>query len=352
MSHRAFIISAASITGILFLASFLSSTRTPSTQKVKADQAQIAITMNPASGTLSTDPQTINVIIQPVDEGNTISGIYLTFKASGTLKILDVSQPEPFPEGNTAIFSQITKDVSFDRARMSYVVTLPDDELPNAIKIQVIVSTHAVGAGRLTIDTSSLQIVGHIPGYIYGYDSVDSAQFNGSAPESGEKSVTLKVRFQGVSTLPLHQDTEVFIKTILTDAEGEDFEYEIPVKPIGQGIWMGNVPIDAPVGEGYTIRIKGAVHVQKKAPVMVSIENKENNIDLSNTTLLAGDIQGDDKKQDGVIDSIDISYIRSHLGSTTPEILKTADLNFDGVVDTQDYSLMISSLQQNKTDEN
>lgn len=351
MSNRALMISGAAITSMILFASFLSSNRVPAVQKVKADQTQINITMNPKTGTLIGNSQTVSIIVQPSEITNTISGLTMTLNASGILKILDVSKPATFPGGDTKIFSEITKKISADRAQLSYVVSLPDDQLPKAVKIDVVVTGGGSGVGSLTIDKNSLQIVGHIPGYKYSYQTVDSAQFTSMASGGNTKSLTLKVRFQGVNTTPLTHNSTVVIKASLTHVNGHVYEYEVPVIPIGSGVWMGGVPIDAPDSAGYTLRIKGALHIQKKVSTTVTIENKENTVDLSTITLFAGDIQGQGRNQDGVIDSLDVAYIRNHFGNANPQTLKSADLNFDGVIDTQDYSLLISSLEQSRKDE-
>lgn len=348
----------AAITTLLLLyASFRTTMNQSTIKKAKADGAKINIIMNPKIGTVSTDGQTINLIIQPEETVNTISGIHLTLKATGALSIVEMAKPETFPGGDSSIFSQIQKDVSADRARISYVVSLPDDKLPKAVKIQVKIAGYAAGAGTLYVDSGSLQIVGVVPGYKYEPGTIDSAELifseNGvkknlpkqEAKRNG-KNITLKIKMQGVSDRPLYQNTIVPVKvTLIHPTTHIEYEYQIPVISTGQGIWSGTVPIDAPAGSGYTLLIKGGLHLQKKMQGTFSITDADNIIDLSNVVLSAGDIQGEHNTQDGVIDSLDISYIRSHFGESAAENIETADLNFDGVVDSQDYSLLMSSLK-------
>jgi hypothetical protein len=199
--------------------------------------------------------------------------------------------------------------------------------------------------------------VGKIPGYTYENNHIDSAELifsktgasnvkpTGNAPAGG-KSLTLKIKMQGVADRPLYQNTIVTVKiTLIHPNTGIRYEYEVPVIPVGQGIWSGNIPIDAPAGAGYTILVKGRMHLQKKAPTTFSIIDGENIIDLSKVILSAGDIKGEENKQDGVIDAQDVSFVRNHLGDSNISEIKSADLNFDGVVDSQDYSLLISSLK-------
>lgn len=358
---KAFIIGVIT-TLILIYISYQAAIHKSPVKKAKADAAKINVIMNPKTGTVNTDLQTINIIIQPENPNNTISGLYIPLKATGTLKIVEVAKPESFPAGDSTIFSEVRNDISADRARLSYVATLPDEKLPKAVKIKVKIAGYSAGAGTLSIDSSALQIVGKIPGYTYENNSIDSAELifsetgtSGIQPtgriSTSEKSLTLKIRMQGVADRPLYQNTIVNVKiTLVHPTTGITYEYEVPVISIGQGIWRGNIPIDAPTGSGYTVLVKGGLHLQKKAPTSYSIVDGENTIDLSKVTLSVGDIRGENNKQDGIIDAQDISYIRSHLGDAEQSEIKSADLNFDGVVDSQDYALMISSIKY-KVDE-
>ena len=56
---------------------------------------------------------------------------------------------------------------------------------------------------------------------------------------------------------------------------------------------------------------------------------------------------GDLPQQDGLVNSYDISLVRNNIGvagSQHPAVLALADLNLDGIVDSQDYSLVIAAL--------
>ena len=104
--------------------------------------------------------------------------------------------------------------------------------------------------------------------------------------------------------------------------------------------------------------IKGPKHIQKKicddVPTetfggtyrcrinssKISIPSQTVNLDFSNIVFLVGDLP----EQDGVVDSYDISFIRNNLNSSDPKVIATGDLNMDGVIDTQDYSLLIAAL--------
>ena len=53
---------------------------------------------------------------------------------------------------------------------------------------------------------------------------------------------------------------------------------------------------------------------------------------------------GDLPDQDGVVDSYDTSLVRENFGSKDPTVLQYADLNYDGIVDSSDFSRIIEAL--------
>ncbi len=67
---------------------------------------------------------------------------------------------------------------------------------------------------------------------------------------------------------------------------------------------------------------------------------KRFSVDLSNILLLAGDIP----IQNGIVDSVDIAFIRQNLGNQDQATKARGDLNYDGIIDAQDYSLILASL--------
>ena len=55
--------------------------------------------------------------------------------------------------------------------------------------------------------------------------------------------------------------------------------------------------------------------------------------------LLAGDLE----PQDGTVNSYDTALIYNNLGKQDSSTLQSADVNLDGVVDSQDYSLVLTN---------
>jgi hypothetical protein len=144
---------------------------------------------------------------------------------------------------------------------------------------------------------------------------------------------------------------------------------------IGDGMFEGIVTFDPRYikpGKGYKLIVKGSKHLAKRicepepnksktkpdsayscpkdnAGVFEFKNGLNGPYDFTKVYLPAGDLFID--RQDGVIDSTDLTYIRKHLGSQDPELLRVGDINMDGQIDTQDYLITISNVVNN-LDEN
>ncbi len=175
---------------------------------------------------------------------------------------------------------------------------------------------------------------------------------------TGNVEVDLKLKFQGVLTKPSDSINKLYVKLSLISNEGKKEESYGIFTADDKGIWSGktffnfNPLLETPK---YKLLIKGPMHVQKKicdsAPTEteegyyqcsipnISIKKGINSFDFSKITLLAGDLS----KQDGIVNSYDLSLVRQRLGQNAagPQMY---DLNLDGVINTQDYSLILFTL--------
>ncbi|MFZ6034640.1 MAG: dockerin type I domain-containing protein [Patescibacteria group bacterium] len=185
----------------------------------------------------------------------------------------------------------------------------------------------------------------------------------GAIAVTGNTVLNLKLKFQGITAKPADPRNFMNVKFTLS---GEGIT--TPLVKSGSfvsdasGVWSGKVGFDltSPAGKKYTLYVKGPRHVQKKICVNAPAENTpgtyscsaqaitlalgENTLDLSKVLQLSGDIYGTDKGQDGIVNSIDISYVKNNLKKADAAVLGICDINLDGKCDTQDYSLIISSL--------
>lgn len=178
-----------------------------------------------------------------------------------------------------------------------------------------------------------------------------------TAPVGGTSTLDMKVKFQGILSKPATSTLPVKVTLVYKNAEMIGSQTVTFTAGDG-GIWTGSATFN---GLNYARRFKmffkGPKHLQKKICEIKAIETVQgsyrckaesfiqlaegvNPVDASGVFLLAGDLPA----QDGIVDSYDISYVRNSLGKTDTKSLEVADLNLDGIVDTQDYSLVIAAL--------
>jgi len=170
--------------------------------------------------------------------------------------------------------------------------------------------------------------------------------------------LNMKIRFQGVVTEPIDQFREQDVKvTFLSNDKQFKKEATVQFNADGGGIWIGSQElIGVPIGKSFSVLLKGPKHLQKKIcesdpkePIPggyicktgnITLTEGDNDFDFSDVVNLAGDIP----IQNGIVDSMDIIFIRQNFGSQDSEKLSKGDLNMDGIIDTQDYSLVIAAL--------
>lgn len=182
-----------------------------------------------------------------------------------------------------------------------------------------------------------------------------SSSSSSSSAGGTTTSVNMKLKFQGILSEPSNKTMQVKV----TAVAGYGTTYPSAATFTAQGaIWSGAVTFPNPrVGENtnFYMLVKGPKHVQKKicdeepAEDSVGAYSCQNGeitlesgmtLDFSGITLMAGDLP----TQDGIVDSYDLSLVRNNLNKTDEDILNVADVNLNGRVDAQDYSLIIQTL--------
>lgn len=188
---------------------------------------------------------------------------------------------------------------------------------------------------------------------------VGYACVNGTC-QGADATLKLKLRFQGITGIPPADINKFKVKVGIGGGNLSTPKFsEGEFKATSPGIWEGSVSFGGvQPGENYYILVKGEKHLQKKICDMNKVEeagsegtytctdyavsfiklNKGvNELDFSGIYMLAGDL-AISPGQNGVIDSVDITYLRSKLATQNPP----GDLNLDsGRVDVQDHSLPI-----------
>lgn len=174
---------------------------------------------------------------------------------------------------------------------------------------------------------------------------------------SGNVKLNLKLKYQGIRKSPEGNLSSMNVKVKLKK-EGTNNILESSGKftTDSNAIWSGTVGFNInDVSGKWLLYIKGPQHLQKKicdnspsetvaghyscSNGNIVLTAGQNNLDFTKITLLGGDID-----QNGLVDSIDLAVIKNNLGKKDAEILAKADLNRDGIVDTQDFSLILAAL--------
>jgi hypothetical protein len=168
----------------------------------------------------------------------------------------------------------------------------------------------------------------------------------------------MKIKLQGILKKPVASGTTMKVKVSIDGNQANDVKSQlVDFTSDDFEIWSGTTAFNAPAGGGYKVYIKAAQHLQKRVCDIqptesatgtyrcgdlgkITLQDGDNTLDFSNIIQLSGDLPD----QDGVVDAYDISYLRLNLGSTDPKVLSVGDINRDGLVDTQDYSLLVASL--------
>lgn len=175
---------------------------------------------------------------------------------------------------------------------------------------------------------------------------------------SGNVELDLKLKFQGIEKKPSDTANKLYVKLTVVSDQGENNQSYGEFTADANGIWTGKTFFNMKIASDsakYKILVKGPMHMQKRVCDPAPTEEKPglyhckvpninlragvNTFDFSKIILLGGDLP----VQDGVVNSYDLSLVRQRLGAVAvgPQIY---DINMDGVINVQDYSLIIFAL--------
>ncbi len=205
--------------------------------------------------------------------------------------------------------------------------------------------------------------------WVAGVQPTPSAAYPSATPTPviPPVNINMRLRFQAIYNQP--QAKPPVPKVFLVWVKNDDRETPIykwtTAKYDGIGSWIIRDKYDLRPGDGYKVWIKGERYLQRKVcdgkpsdqesgwyhcandNGNITIYPGDNYLDFSNIILFAGDIPFKGEG-DGVLDAFDLSYIATHFGDKTNDI---ADLNFDGITDSQDLGVAINAIRIQKADE-
>lgn len=174
-------------------------------------------------------------------------------------------------------------------------------------------------------------------------------------PRPESLAITIKLRFQGISSVPVTRRV-MPVSVGLTGPALDEALYEKPIFTASdRGVWTGEVVFDVAPGD-YCLLIKGPYHIQRKIchrnPTesfpggyrthneTISFTGGQDSLDFSHITQLAGDIG----EQNGVVNAQDISICREKLNRSDSQSVLAADIDLDGVVTAQDCANIFEAL--------
>jgi len=363
--------------------------------KSRASEDKVNIVIDPLAATWAPNTD-YNVMarLDPDSVGKRISGFDLTYYASDPVQVVGVGLPVAVGD-DSVVFTKVIQTAN----RVSYVIQ--GEPLAISVSIPFTVRGVSEGTGMFSFDREKSRIIGDIPSYAYTINGIGQAAYTfantvpsptvnpnvttiptnvpitgdpgpsirptdppgntTSAPVGPKVVETMLLKFQGI-TAEVSQKMKV--KLTAVSLTGVKSEVTAEFTSGAGGVWSAHDVVFENIdpNERYYILVKGEKSIQKKVCVArptetavgsYSCSNGEINLanesllDFSGIRIMAGDLS----PQDGQVDSYDLSFILNNLGSTDANVNNVGDVNLNGRVDTQDYSLLIQSLTI-KSDEN
>jgi hypothetical protein len=252
--------------------------------------------------------------------------------------------------------SMVTADVDNEKGIMTllYVCDSASAELKTSYTNTLTFDAIAEGEGSLSI--ADVQVVG--PQAVAGLYSVNKGTAKYIIGQGGGNvDVKLKLRMQGITKKPSKRDTMQVRIGVGDGGLAEPVYKTVEFKSDENGHFSGTASFNVPSRKDYKLLVKCEHCLQRKVcdkdakeaeaasyscdKGKIELKNGQNSFDLSGIVQLACDIPAG--KQDGVCNSADFALVRNLLGKTDEDSLRKADLNFDGIVNALDFSIMTAS---------
>jgi hypothetical protein len=153
----------------------------------------------------------------------------------------------------------------------------------------------------------------------------------------GQANVMLKLQAQGT---PSGTSVPITVTLISSGSSVIYFQKTLNGKVDPQGII--NLPLDDIAPGKYDVYIKGWAQLERKvSDVIFDAGNQDR--DLLQYILIAGDVTGDNGIPDEVIDTLDLSYIHENWSDTVSTTISPADINRDGKVNGDDINYVLQN---------
>ena len=218
------------------------------------------------------------------------------------------------------------------------------------------------GVGEFSTSSSSSQ--SSSSGSVASSSSSNQSASSSSAQESVKVVIKIKYRMQGVLNWIANQSALTKLKILKNGVEIDNDSISFIASLSSDYLWHGQFEQRLVPSNDYVFLVKPDKHLQRKVCSLsgrdsstlydcgentITLSSNTTDLDLSGLTFFAGDITGEQGIADGKVDSLDYVMIQLIIQNNTgkdPTKVAKADLNYDGIVDTQDASLIIEVWQK------
>ena len=194
--------------------------------------------------------------------------------------------------------------------------------------------------------------------------SSNASTSSSSSQESVKVVIKIKYRMQGVLNWIANQSALTKLKILKNGVEIDNDSISFIASLSSDYLWHGQFEQRLVPSNDYVFLVKPDKHLQRKVCSLsgrdsstlydcgentITLSSNTTDLDLSGLTFFAGDITGEQGIADGKVDSLDYVMIQLIIQNNTgkdPTKVAKADLNYDGIVDTQDASLIIEVWQK------
>ena len=249
-------------------------------------------------------------------------------------------------------------------------ISKPRADLPIGVFEVGTISMEAVAAGTVSVAIKTFEVVGPSTtnDYNYGLNWQKGSIIvtsDGLVGNGTDGVLKFKTTFAGVvSSAQCASNWSVGL-SVMRGTSGKSYK-NVPLTPVGeyQGrkVYEGQVTLTGLVaGGGLGVFLKGPRHLQMKYGVDDQVEfynQSEGKIsvtassattpvhDFTKYPLMAGDVTGpEDEGQDGVVDGLDFSYVKTEVNKRLEGDNMLADLNGNCKLESQDLTLLMLAMK-------
>ena len=346
----------------------------------KATEEIATITFIPKNKTVKKD-DTIDQSIQISTPDQKISAIDLTLKfdrgyleylAQSDNLILKTIPPNYFTE---VILEKDTLNGDQSSARIVLIANKPNEELVNNVVVSLsFMALKKTSGTRISLNKDQSIVVG-TTGSVSSQDhtfTLDTTNafsqltIQDNTETTNNISVKIKAKLQAINSKPKRGEKVKMNVNFYGEKDNKQNVKDVEFISDDKGVYSATVPLNKlSAGPNFKLFIKGPMHVQKRichktptggilyncnlSQTGFELTNGENTMDLTNVPLLAGDLP---LPQDSILNAKDISALNKCLLKRTEDCLNSADVNYDGVVNANDFAIVTNSMAIKYDDEN